>query len=415
MAAGARIASVTRVFPAGAPLAEAELSAEAPVVTVEATPEPVAREDPPAWVPEAVVVAAVGVAVVAADVGGKQAMIKEKHMRSNTFSSIASRSLVATQVAVVLCALTALAPASPQSNQTPAAAPQPVQMSFATPQQAADALIQASASYDVPTLMGLLGPDGKDIVSSADAVRDKSNAASFAAEAHEKTEVVVDAKNPNRAVLSVGNEEWPLPIPIVKRSGKWYFDTKTGLKEILYRRIGTNELDAITICRGFVEAQKDYAEQIHDNSGVNQYAQRIISTSGTQDGLAWQNPDGSWGGPIGEAAAKALAEGYGEKSKPFHGYYFKVLKGQGPNAPLGKLDYMIEGAMIGGFALVAVPAEYRVTGVKTFMVDYDGVVYQKDLGPDSLTIVKNMELYNPDKTWKATNDEWPNDAATQEP
>ena len=190
------------------------------------------------------------------------------------------------------------------------------------------------------------------------------------------------------------------------RQGKWNFNTKTGLKEILYRRIGTNELEAITICRGFVEAQQDYAEQIHDDSGVNQYAQKIISTPGKQDGLAWQNPDGSWGGPIGEAVAKDLVEGYGGKGTPFHGYYFKVLKGQGADAPLGKLNYMIEGAMIGGFAIVAVPADYRVTGVKTFMVSYNGVVYEKDLGPDSLSIVKDMQLYNPDKTWHPTSDNW---------
>ena len=303
--------------------------------------------------------------------------------------------------------MTALAHGAPQSNQpATAATSQPVQTSFATPKQASDALILAAANYDVPALMGMFGPDGKDIITTADAVRDKNNAASFAAEAHEKIEVVVDPQNPDRAILSVGNEEWPLPIPIVKKEAKWYFNTKAGLKEILFRRIGANELDAITICRGYVEAQMDYAEQIHDDSGVNQYAQRIISSPGKQDGLAWQNPDGSWGGPVGEAVAKALDEGYSDKSKSFHGYYFKVLKGQGPDARLGKLDYMIEGAMIGGFALVAVPAEYRVTGVKTFMVDYDGVVYQKDLGPDSLNIVKNMELYNPDKTWRPTSDNW---------
>jgi hypothetical protein len=394
---------VTEASPAVVPPAEAELSAAGPAATVETAREAAVREDLRAWAPEAVE-AAPG---AAADGGGRAGRDQGKHMRSSTFSSFASRSIVAARVVVALsCALTALAQAAPQSNQTPAAASQPVQMSFATPQQAAEALIQAAANYDVPVLMELLGPDGKDIVSSADALRDKNNAASFAAEAHEKTEVVIDSKNPNRAVLSVGDEEWPLPIPIVKKGGKWYFDTKTGLKEILYRRIGTNELDAITICRGFVEAQKDYAEQIHDNSGVNQYAQRIISTPGKQDGLAWQNPDGSWGGSVGEAAAKALDEGYGGKGTPFHGYYFKVLKGQGPNAPLGQLDYMIEGAMIGGFALVAVPADYRVTGVKTFMVDYNGVVYQKDLGPDSLNIVKKMELYNPDKTWSPTSDNW---------
>jgi hypothetical protein len=164
-------------------------------------------------------------------------------------------------------------------------------------------------------------------------------------------------------------------------------------------------LNAITICRGFVEAQDDYALEIHDDPGVNQYAQRIISTPGKHDGLAWKNPDGSWGGPVGEAVAQALEEGYVDKAKPFHGYYFKVLKGQGPAARLGQLDYVVEGAMIGGFALVAVPAQYRVTGLMTFMVAYDGAVYQKDLGPDSLNIVKNVERYNPDKTWHRTNDE----------
>jgi hypothetical protein len=333
-------------------------------------------------------------------------MIKENHMRSNKFNFVQSRSRVTAQVIALSCALTVFVSATPQPSQTAATTSQPVQTSFATPKQAAEALIQAAAVFDVPDLMGMLGPDGKDIVSSADAARDKSNAASFAAEAHEKTEVTTDPRNPNRAILSVGNEEWPLPIPIVRKEGRWYFSTNAGVKEILYRRIGTDELDAITICRGYVEAQKDYAEQIHDDSGVNQYAQRIISTPGKQDGLAWKNPDGSWGGPAGEAVAKNLVEGDPAQGKPFHGYYFKVLKGQGPDAPLGKLDYMIEDAMIGGFALVAVPADYRVTGVKTFVVDYDGVVYQKDLGPDSLKIVQNMELYNPDKTWRSTSDNW---------
>jgi hypothetical protein len=174
----------------------------------------------------------------------------------------------------------------------------------------------------------------------------------------------------------------------------------------LRRRIGANELDAIQICRGFVEAQYEYASQQHD--GINQYAQQIISSPGKQDGLYWRNPDGLPGGPISEAIAQAIAEGYSfDKPAAYHGYYFKVLKGQGPAAPLGQIDYVIEGVMIGGFALVAVPAEYRVTGVKTFMVSNYGVVYEKDLGPDSLTIAKNMELYNPDKTWHRTNDGWP--------
>jgi hypothetical protein len=155
-----------------------------------------------------------------------------------------------------------------------------------------------------------------------------------------------------------------------------------------------------------VEAQQEYALEVHDNSGINQYAQRIISQPGKRDGLAWKNSDGSWGGPIGENIAKALEEGYTSKSEPYHGYYFKILKGQGPAAPLGEMNFLVEGVMIGGFALVAVPADYRVTGVQTFIVSYEGIVYQKDLGPDSLNIVKNMELYNPDKTWHRTDDQW---------
>jgi hypothetical protein len=324
-------------------------------------------------------------------------------MRSNNFSAFEFKSSLAIQL-VGLCFL--LAPgagAAPQSKPAATATAAAAQMSFATPKQAADALIQAAESFDVPALTRILGPDGEDLVSSADTVRDKNIAMEFAAKAHEKNAVVVDSKNPKLATLSIGDEEWPVPIPIVEKKGKWYFDAKAGREEILFRRIGENELTVIDICRGYVEAQVEYAEQIHDNSGVNQYAQRIISTPGKHDGLAWQNPDGSWGGPIGEAAAKALEEGYTDKHMPFHGYYFKILKGQGPDATLGQLDYVIGGAMIGGFALVAVPADYRVTGVKTFLVSYDGIVYEKDLGPDSLKIVSMMERYNPDKTWHRTD------------
>jgi hypothetical protein len=266
-------------------------------------------------------------------------------------------------------------------------------------------MILAVKNDDVAALLAIFGPDGQDFVSTKDTVQDKNSRAAFAAMARQKMNLDVDPHNPNRAILSVGNDDWPTPVPIVKQGGKWHFDSKAGRSEILDRRIGANELNAIVICRGFVEAQQDYAEEIHHGSEVNQYAQRIISTSGSQDGLAWQNPNGSWSGPISEAVAKALQDGYVDKRNPFHGYYFKVLKGQGPAAPLGQLDYVIEGAMIGGFALVAVPAEYRVTGVVTFMVSYNGVVFQKDLGPNSLDIVKTMERYNPDKSWHRTDDE----------
>jgi hypothetical protein len=255
----------------------------------------------------------------------------------------------------------------------------------------------------VTALKAIVGSHNVDLVETADKVQDKERAAHFAARAQEKISVTKDPKNPNRYSLSVGNDDWPYPVPIVKRYGKWYFDAAAGRKEILHRRVGANELDAIAICRGYVEVQKQYALEAHD--GVNQYAQRIISTPGKRDGLAWQNADGSWAGPIGEGIAKALQEGYTSRTEPYHGYYYKILKGQGPAAPLGKMDFVVDGVMIGGFALVAVPATYRVTGVKTFIVSYEGIVYEKDLGPDSLNIVKKMELYNPDKTWRPTDDE----------
>jgi hypothetical protein len=178
--------------------------------------------------------------------------------------------------------------------------------------------------------------------------------------------------------------------------------------------VGANELNAIEICRGFVDAQHEYAMEKHDGSKVNQYAQRVISTPGKHDGLAWQTPDGTWAGPVGEEVAKALQEGYSAQGgKPYYGYYFKVLKGQGPAAPMGEMDFMVGGAMIGGFALAAAPAEYRVTGVMTFIVGPDGVVYEKDLGPDTLKTFQSMDKYNPDKTWKVTEDDVEDNSSDQ--
>jgi hypothetical protein len=180
---------------------------------------------------------------------------------------------------------------------------------------------------------------------------------------------------------------------------KWFFDGKAGRQELLYRRIGANELDAIAVCRGYVEAQDEYALEPRTGYDVNQYAQKIISTPGTQDGLAWQDSDGTWGGPIGKNVARAIEQGYTPGSNPYHGYFFKILKGQGPAAPLGEMDFVVKGMMIGGFALVAAPAEYKVTGVRTFMVSHDGVVYEKDLGPKTLDEFKKMERFNPDSSW----------------
>ena len=316
-----------------------------------------------------------------------------------------SRDRRSTLVAAGACALILSAGAAAQEKAAPA--PAAAQKTFATAREAADALVTASESFDVPALTAILGPDGEDLVVSADAVKDREAATAFAALAHERLAVDTDPKNPNRAIVSVGKNDWPLPIPIVRKGGTWRFDSKAGRQELLYRRIGQNELDAIQICHGFVEAQREYALVKRDGSTVNQYAQRIISTPGKQDGLAWRNPDGTAGGPVGEDIARAIEQGYTDKAKPYHGYFFKVLKSQGPAAPMGEMDYVIKGVMIGGFALLAVPAEYRVTGVMSFLVGYDGVVYQKDLGPETLEIAKKIERYNPDSTWKLTRDEWP--------
>ncbi len=322
-------------------------------------------------------------------------------------------SLIVTALASC-CSLGLALHAAPPSKSGAAAAPQPAQKQFDTPKQAADALIQVAANFDVAAAKEILGPDGEDIVASEDPVQDKNRAAEFAARAKEKMSVQTDKKNPNQAIVLVGNDDFPLPIPIVKQKGKWFFDTKVGREEILNRRVGANELNAIEICRGFVDAQHEYAMEKHDGSKVNQYAQRVISTPGKHDGLAWQNPDGTWAGPVGEEVAKALQEGYSAQGgKPYDGYYFKVLKGQGPAAPMGEMDFMVGGAMIGGFALAAAPADYRVTGVMTFIVGPDGIVYEKDLGPDTLKTFQSMDKYNPDKTWKVTEDDVEDNSSDQ--
>jgi Protein of unknown function (DUF2950) len=295
--------------------------------------------------------------------------------------------------------------APPKEEDSASSAPAN-QKQFASAKEAADALMQAAAAFDQAALKEVLGPDSDDIIASEDPVQDKNRAVAFAEKGKEKNSIEVVKKKGDHAILLVGKDDFPLPIPIVKQKGKWFFDTKVGREEILNRRIGANELNAIEICRGFVEAQHEYAQEKHDDLKVNQYAQHILSTPGKHDGLAWKNPDGTWGGPVGEEVAKALEEGYkAERGTPYHGYYFKVLKGQGPAAPMGEMDFVVGGAMIGGFALAAAPAEYRVTGVQTFMVGPDGVVYEKDLGPDTLKTFQSMDKYNPDKTWKVTEDD----------
>jgi hypothetical protein len=288
----------------------------------------------------------------------------------------------------------------PIYGQKPAApaAPAANQKTFSSPQEAANALINAAEAWDVPTLDQIFGPEAKDIIHSADPARDREIAQQFAEQGRKNLDISIDPTTKRRAVISVGESEWPFPVPLVKTGTTWSFDSKAGVDEIGIRRIGRNELDTIELLRGFVEAQDEYAETRHEGQVVNQYAQKVISTPGTQDGLAWRNPDGTWDGPIGENVARAIEKGY-VSGQPYHGYFFKILKGQGPDAPLGQLNYVINGAMIGGFAILAFPAQYRNTGVMTFMVSNDGVVYQKDLGPNTKDVANSINRFNPDKTW----------------
>ncbi len=321
----------------------------------------------------------------AAGAGGK-GETKMKNARSSLIEVFCSVGLV---LALAAGILTAQAPTAGK----PA--------TFKTPEEAAEALILAAEKFDVAAFQRIFGTDAQDIILTGEPAHDKEVANAFAAQARTKNSLTIDPTNKSRAYLMVGSEEWPFPVPVVKRSGLWVFDTAAGRQELLYRRIGGNELDAIEVCRGYVEAQHEYALKPQD--GVNQYAQRVISTPGKQDGLAWQNADGTWEGPIGENVARAIERGYGP-GDAYHGYYFKVLTGQGPAAPLGEMDFVVKGIMIGGFALIATPSQYGVTGVKTFMVSHDGVVYEKDLGTDTLEKAKKIERFNPDKTWDVVSE-----------
>jgi hypothetical protein len=319
----------------------------------------------------------------------------ERHiMKSTTLNLLWQRLLLAVVSVTLLLSVVPILVSRAHAQATTTARGKP----FDTPQDAANSLIDAAEKYDEAALTEVLGSDSYDIIHTGEPARDSEKCKEFAAHARAKMNVELD-KTMTRATMVVGEDDWPFPVPIVKVGKSWFFDTKSGRREILLRRIGQNELDAIQICRGYVEAQHEYALKKREGYDVPQYAQKIISTAGQQDGLAWRKADGTWDGPIGEKVAAAIALGYTTRTEPYHGYFFKVLKGQGPAAPLGQLDYVIKGVMIGGFALIASPAQYRNTGVKSFIVSQDGVVYEKDLGPQTFEFFKNIERFNPDRSW----------------
>ena len=276
------------------------------------------------------------------------------------------------------------------------------QQSFKTAEEAVDALVRAAKSGDRKGILIVLGSDGADIVSSGDPVADGS-ARNRVIEAYDaKHQVVMEGTD--KAVLIIGREDWPFPIRLVRKDGTWRFDTAAGREEILYRRIGRNELSAIQACLAYVDAQQEYAEQGVAGNGV--YAQRIVSRPGKKDGLYWPAQSSADESPLGDLAASAAAEGYrvGQQRAPYHGYYYKILTRQGRNASGGALDYIVRGRMIGGFALVAYPAEYRNSGVMTFLVNHQGNVYEKDLGSNTARIAAGMTAFNPDSTWRRVTD-----------
>jgi hypothetical protein len=276
-----------------------------------------------------------------------------------------------------------------------AMSPATAQQSFNSPDEAAAALAAAAKSGAKQDMLKVLGAGGEDIVSSGDDVADAAARNKFTTAYDARHAVKVDGK---KASLIVGPDNFPFPIPLVHNKTGWEFDTDEGRQEILVRRIGRNELDTIQTCLAFVDAENEYADKDHGD-GVGAYAQRIVSTPGKQDGLYWKS-DGN-DSPLGAVAAAAAAEGYkaGDEPQPFHGYYYRILIGQGQSAPGGSLSYVIKGKMIGGFALVAWPADYGNSGVMTFIVNHAGVVYQKDLGKVTEAVAKRMMWFDPDRSW----------------
>jgi hypothetical protein len=274
------------------------------------------------------------------------------------------------------------------------------QQDYKTPEEAAEALLAGAKSGDTKAALKVLGSDGEDILSSGDKVADEHARARFVASYDAKHSIKVEG---NRATLIIGDNDYPFPIPLIHvKSGLWTFDTGEGRAEILARRIGSNELNTIQVCLAYVDAQNDYAAKDRTGAGAGIYAQHFISVEGKKDGLYWPAAQGEEESPLGELFATATRQGYkaGQGRAPYHGYFYKILTKQGPSAPGGAADYIVNGKMIGGFALVAYPAEYRNSGVMTFLVSYSGTVYQKDLGPNTAELAERITSYDPGPGWK---------------
>jgi len=276
------------------------------------------------------------------------------------------------------------------------------QKGFATPEAAVRAFAAAMESNDENELLSIFGMAGKELISSGDPVRDKQRRETFIADYNRKNKL---AQEGSRMILNVGEKDWPFPIPLVKQGDQWFFDTKAGKEEILNRRIGENELSTVQTLLAIVDAQREYAMHDRNNDGIREYAEKFGSDPGKKNGLYWTTQPGEAPSPLGELVAEARAEGYRRSGTqqgpiPFHGYYFRILKKQGKHAAGGAFDYVVKNKMIGGFAVVAYPAAYGSSGVMTFIVSHEGVVYQKDLGKNTAKTATAMTSFDPDKTWK---------------
>ena len=306
-------------------------------------------------------------------------------------------SLVIVTLHAVICAALALAACMRSASSTQ-------YRTFTTPENAVQALIGAAKASDLQEAVAIFGPDGKELVDSSDPVAARRNRQVFTAAVAERWQLADEGTN--RKVLVIGNEAWPFPVPLAKDANGWRFDTAAGKEEVIARRIGRNELAAVRICRTYVAAQQLYAERGHDGLASGIYAKTFVSDPGRQNGLYWPAAHDQKRSPLGDLVARAAESGRpigesGSKPSPFHGYYFRILTAQGPNAPGGAKDYVTGGQMSGGFALVAWPAEYDVTGVMTFIINQNAVVHEQDLGPETARAVKNISAYNPDASWAA--------------
>src|SRR5271157_5809539 len=320
--------------------------------------------------------------------------METSHMRRTKPNLDKSHWANLSKLAVVAMLLTVCVPTRSMAQQAG-------QRMFSSAEEAANALVTAAQSNDKKTMLDILGPDGKQIISSGDETEDANSRANFVKRYQEMHRLV---KEPDgTTVLYIGAHNWPAPIPLVHKGNSWYFDTEAGKKEILYRRVGRNELSAIRVCQELVAAQKEYSAE------HKEYAQKLFSDEGQHNGLYWKAAEGEPQSPIGPLVASAVAQGYAKNPEgdptPYRGYYFHILTRQGKNAPGGEKHYIVNGKMTEGFALLAYPAEYRSSGVKTFIVNQDGIVYQKDLGKNTADLAKALKEYNPNSSWEKAEEQ----------